>query len=118
MKIDAAGISRFIDRGLPIMWTMFSSEDFNNAVNSRVQERRSTTDITGWKKVLAAARKEVRKFRPQRDSAHVCMIIGYNKQTGEIAISDSWGPAFAERWITPEEAAAVSQTSTHTVINF
>jgi hypothetical protein len=118
MKIDAAGISRFIDRGLPIMWTMFSSEDFNNAVNSRVKERRSTTDITGWKKVLAAARKEVRKFRPQRDSAHVCMIIGYNKQTGEIAISDSWGPAFAERWITPEEAAAVSQTSTHTVINF
>jgi hypothetical protein len=118
MKIDAAGISRFIDRGLPIMWTLFSSKDFNNAVNSRIQERKSMGDITEWKKVLAAARKEVRKFRPERDSAHVCMIIGYNKQTGEIAISDSWGTAFAERWITPEEAAAVSQSSTHTVINF
>jgi hypothetical protein len=118
MKIDAVSISRFIDRGLPIMWAMFSSEDFNNAVNSRIQARKSMTDVTEWKKVLAAARKEVRKFRPQRNSAHVCMIIGYNKQTGEIAISDSWGAAFAERWITPEEAAAASQTSTHTVINF
>ena len=118
MKIDALSVSRFIDRGLPIMWAMFSSDDFNNAVNSRIQARKNMTDVTEWKKVLAAARKEVRKFRPQRDSAHVCMIIGYNKQTGEIAISDSWGAAFAERWITPEEAAAVSQTSTHTVINF
>lgn len=118
MKIDVVSVSRFIDRGLPIMWAMFSTRDFNNAVNSRIGARKSTTDINEWKKVLAAARKEVRKFRPERDSAHVCMIIGYNKQTGEIAISDSWGAAFAERWITPEEAAAVSHTSTQTVINF
>ena len=118
MKIDAVNVSRFIDRGLPIMWALFSSEDFNNAVNSRIQDRKSMTDITEWKKVLAAARKEGRKFRPQRDSAHVCMIIGYNKQTGEIAISDSFGPAFAERWMTADEAAAVTLTSTQTVINF
>jgi hypothetical protein len=118
MKIDAVSVSRFIDRGLPIMWAMFSTRDFNNAVNSRIGARKSTTDINEWKKVLAAARKEVRKFRPERDSGHVCMIIGYNKQTGEIAISDSWGAAFAERWITPEEAAAVSHTSTQTIINF
>jgi hypothetical protein len=118
MKIDAVSTSRFIDRGLPIMWAMFSTQDFNNAVNSRIGARKSTTDINEWKKVLAAARKDVRKFRPERDSGHVCMIIGYNKQTGEIAISDSWGAAFAERWITPEEAAAVSHTSTQTVINF
>jgi hypothetical protein len=118
MKVDISSVSKYIDRGSPIMWAMFSSDDFNNAVNSRIQARKSMTDVTEWKKVLAAARKEVRKFRPQRDSAHTCMIIGYNKQTGEIAISDSWGAAFAERWIMPEEAAAVSQTSTHTVINF
>ncbi len=36
------------------------------------------------------------------------MIIGYNRATGEVAISDSWGPAFAERWLTFEEAEAVS----------
>ena len=117
MKIDAVNVSRFIDRGLPIMWALFSSEDFNNAVNSRIQDRKSMTDITEWKKVLAAARKEVRKFRPQRDSAHVCMIIGYNKETGEVAVSDSWGPNYEERWIHGAEATQVSQGSL-TIIGF
>jgi hypothetical protein len=37
------------------------------------------------------------------------MIIGYNKETGEIAVSDSWGPEFEERWVTAAEATAVSQ---------
>jgi hypothetical protein len=37
------------------------------------------------------------------------MIIGYNSKTDEIAISDSWGPQFAERWITTDEANAISQ---------
>ena len=118
MKLDATSVSRFIDRGLPIMWAMFSSPDFNNAINSRMEARKNANDTAAWKKVLADARRQVRKMRSQRDSGHVCMITGYNKQTGEIAISDSWGIEFAERWITPEEAAAVSQTSTHTVINF
>jgi hypothetical protein len=37
------------------------------------------------------------------------MITGYNETTGELAISDSYGPGFEERWMTVEEAAAVSQ---------
>ena len=57
-----------------------------------------------------------RRFRVDRASGHVCMIIGHNKQTGEIAVSDSWGPEYAERWVTPEEARAVSQ-GTFQVIN-
>ena len=118
MRLDATSVSRFIDRGLPIMWTMFSSPDFNNAISSRVEARKATGDTAAWKKVLADARRQVRKIRPHRDSSHICIITGYNKQTGEIAISDSWGVEFAERWITPEEAAAVSQTSAHTIINF
>ena len=28
---------------------------------------------------------------------------------GELATSDSWGPEFIERWITVEEARALSQ---------
>jgi hypothetical protein len=45
------------------------------------------------------------------------MIIGYNKETGEVAVSDSWGPAFEERWILGVEATQVSQ-GTVTVIGF
>lgn len=45
------------------------------------------------------------------------MTIGNNEKTGEIAASDSWGPEFAERWMTEEEANAVSQGQLM-VINF
>ncbi|HAQ58492.1 MAG TPA: hypothetical protein DCR32_05680, partial [Opitutae bacterium] len=48
-------------------------------------------------------------------SAHACMIIGYNKATGEIAVSDSWGPAYNERWISVEQAEQVSQGSIYLV---
>jgi hypothetical protein len=44
------------------------------------------------------------------------MIIGYNRETGEIAISDSWGPEFAERWLTLEEAEAISQGSVTSIL--
>ncbi len=37
------------------------------------------------------------------------MIIGYNAQTNELAISDSWGKSFTERWITLREAQSTSQ---------
>ena len=37
------------------------------------------------------------------------MIIGYNNQTNEIAISDSWSTEFAIRWMTLTEANAINQ---------
>ena len=46
---------------------------------------------------------------------HVCLIIGYNKLTGEVALSDSWGPSFAERWVTCEEAKDVSQDAFYVI---
>jgi hypothetical protein len=44
-----------------------------------------------------------------QSGGHACMIIGYNEETEEIATSDSWGPEFEERWMTVEEAEAISQ---------
>jgi hypothetical protein len=117
LKPDPISLARYIDRGLPIIWAMFSTNEFNNAANSRKKARAEMADPADWKSQLAPARRAARKFRTDRNSGHVCMIIGYNKQTGEIAISDSWGPEFAERWVTPEEASAVSQ-GVFQVINF
>jgi hypothetical protein len=54
----------------------------------------------------------VRQLARQADSGHVCLIVGFNRETGEIAISDSWGPGYEERWLTVEEAAAISHGST------
>ncbi len=110
-RLDPAGVARYIDRGLPVVWAMFSTPEFNNAADSRKKARAGMSDPAAWKQEIAAARRDARRFRIDRASGHVCMIIGYNKQTGEIAVSDSWGPEYAERWVTPEEAKAVSQGS-------
>ena len=110
IKPDPINISKYIDRGLPLIWAMFSTNEFNEAANSRKKMRLETSiDSKDWKKTLSEARKSARKFKKYTDTAHVCMIVGYNKETGEIAVSDSWGPEFAERWVTPEEAESVSQ---------
>ena len=36
------------------------------------------------------------------------MIIGYNEETNEIAVSDSWGKNYSIRWIHVDEAEAVN----------
>jgi hypothetical protein len=36
------------------------------------------------------------------------MIIGYNEQTSEIAVSDSWGPRYGLRWVHIDIAKAVT----------
>lgn len=109
VRLDTAGVARFIDRGLPIMWAMYSTDEMNEAVEERRSGRGKMEDPETWSASLDEARQAARRWRPGRESGHICMITGYNPKTGELAFSDSWGPAFEERWITVEEARAVSQ---------
>lgn len=108
-RITTQAVARFIDNGLPILWAMYAAEEVEKAISLRTEQRRQITDWTAYAKTLEPVRRDARRIRPGRDDAHVCMIIGYNPKTDEIAISDSWGPQFAERWITTEEANAISQ---------
>ncbi len=116
-KVSIRNVKKFIDRGLPIMWTMFSMDEVNHALNQRMRDRAAMSDPAAWSETLAPVRKSARKIAVDSRSAHMCMIIGYNEKTGEIAVSDSWGPEYAERWMTEEEANAVSQNS-FVAINF
>ena len=75
------------------------------------------SDAVAWKKTLAESRKGQKPLQPNRNEGHMCMIIGYNKETGEVAVSDSWGPAFEERWVHGAEATQISQ-GTVMVIGF
>lgn len=109
VKLTPQGVARYIDEGLPVMWAMFSTEEFNTLADAHTQARNGVTDPESWSASLAGARKAAKKMRPDHEAGHVCMIIGYNEKTGELAVSDSWGPHFAERWVTAEEAQAVSQ---------
>ncbi|MFM8807488.1 MAG: C39 family peptidase, partial [Chthoniobacterales bacterium] len=109
IKLTPEGVAKYIDEGLPVMWAMFSTTEFNAAADGRMGPRKAMTDPESWSASLDLARKAAKKMRPDRESGHVCMIIGYTAKTGELAVSDSWGPQFAERWITAEEARVVSQ---------
>lgn len=117
IKIDPASVAKYIDRGLPIMWVMYSTKAYNDLANERTKEREGMSDVAAWKKTLAESRKGQKPLQPNRDEGHMCMIVGYNKETGEVAVSDSWGPAFEERWVHGAEATQISQ-GTVMVIGF
>ncbi|MEC7280718.1 MAG: hypothetical protein VXU50_01525, partial [Verrucomicrobiota bacterium] len=113
-EIKLRTIKKYIDEGLPIIWAMFSSHDYNSFVNKRTIERRSVNDWEAWKD---RSKTEARSINLRKDfmSAHACMIIGYNKATNEIAVSDSWGPSYAERWVPVEQMEQVSQGSIYLI---
>ncbi len=101
-------IAKYIDKGVPIMWTLFSTDEFNETANKRTKERKDVTEWASWKtKVTAEAASN--KLPKDKKTGHVVLIIGYNKDTNEIAFSDSWGERFKERWITLPEAEQISQ---------
>lgn len=107
-------LQKHIDKGVPVMWGLFSTDDFNKTANERTKARKGVTNWAEWKnKVTSEAAKS--PLRKDRDSGHVVLIIGYNKETNEIAFSDSWGEQFKERWITLPEAELVSQQSFYVI---
>ena len=110
-RITTKSVARFIDDGLPVLWGMFFVLDVEKNITNRSIQRRGVTNWNDYKAMLKPWKKDARRVRTNIEDGHVCMIIGYNTNTGEIAISDSWGPGFAERWITEEEANAISQGS-------
>lgn len=112
--IKVRTIQKYIDKGLPMIWTMFSSNAYNQYANQRTQDRKSVTDWETWGKDTQTSARATELSKDMM-AAHACMIIGYNKTTGEIAVSDSWGPSYNERWIAAEQAEQVSQGSIYLV---
>jgi hypothetical protein len=107
--MDIRNIDKYIDKGLPIMWTCFVNEDLERDFTKRNQERNRTTDWAPYIESLKAVRKDMRgKHFMDPERGHMRMIIGYNAKTKEIAISDSWGKWAEIRWLTIDEAQAIS----------
>jgi hypothetical protein len=113
-EIKLRTVKKYVDEGLPIIWTMFSSRKYNNFVNKRTTERISVNDLKVWKD---RSKNEARDIHLLKDfmSAHACMIIGYNNKTEEIAVSDSWGPSYAVRWVPVDQIEQVSQGSIYLI---
>jgi hypothetical protein len=109
VKVEAPSaltLARYIDEGRPVLWSLASTPEFNEFANTYSAERPS--DAAALKRWAAERKKPSAGLSRDPEAGHLCLIIGYNKITGELAFSDSWGPKFAERWLP---GAAVQQVS-------
>lgn len=101
-------ISRYIDKGVPVLWQMASLPAYNDSANKLTEERRNVEDFGLWGSKVANEAARLVPNLHNNANHHICMIIGYNEQTSEIAISDSWGPRYALRWVHVDIAKAVT----------
>jgi len=109
-------IKSAIDAGKPILFCHYSTEEFNKRVNERMEHRVAVTDWEKWLTEFLPSLKKTIPLKPDPHYSHICLIIGYNEKTREIAISDSWGPRATERWMTEEEARQIQQPGALSVI--
>ena len=103
-KVSISRLKRFIDDGIPVMWTMYSLPTYNEISNSNTKARDSVDDWAAWSQKISEQSESYARREPTPGAYHICMIIGYNEATGELAVSDSWGPRYELRWI-PEGVA-------------
>ena len=102
-------VKRYLDAGIPVMWTLFSVDEYNHSADENTATRRKTSDWQAYAASIAAAADKISR-KPKPDSKHhICLIVGYNEQTDELAVSDSWGPQFERRWVPAKVAAWASQ---------
>lgn len=107
-SLELPKLESYFERGIPLTWALFVDQEIDRDLTRRGKER-TAADPADWAKTLEQKRKAARNIRKNPQNGHVCLLIGCNRKTGELATSDSWGPEFAERWITVEEARALSQ---------
>lgn len=109
-------IKPLIDAGKPLIFAHYSTEEFNKRVNGRMERRVAITNWDDWAAKFLPALAKGPPLKPDPQCGHVCLIIGYNGRTREIAITDSWGPAATERWMTEGEARQIMQPTGLSVI--
>ena len=109
-------IKPVIDAGKPLLFTHYSTEEFNKRVNERMTHRIAVTNWEDWSTRFLPSLKKTIPLKPDPEYGHICLIIGYNEKTREIAISDSWGRGAKERWMTEEEARQIKQPGALSVI--
>ena len=110
--LDVAHVAKYIDQGLPLMWTCWVDRPVEVQTFQHSRERKTVTDWSKYADKLRtddAALGQVDGPDETHSNGHMRLIIGYNTATNEIAISDSWGAAAAERWMYAGTAVKISQ---------
>jgi len=107
-SLEPKKIQKYIDKGVPILWQMCSLPQYNDIANARTKKRANAASWSNYVEMVAAEAETNVAELQLKGNYHICMIVGYNKETGEIAVSDSWGKRYTRRWIHFTEAEAVS----------
>ncbi|MFD0893452.1 C39 family peptidase [Luteolibacter ambystomatis] len=92
-------VKRYIDEGVPVMWTMHAVDEYAKAANDNTSNRKLVSDWSAYITQISTKAAEIAKLPKPDKNGHICMIIGYNEKTDELAVSDSWGPSFERRWV-------------------
>jgi len=104
-RLSKGTIADFVDRGLPLMWFHYSTPEFRKRIDhSLVSRGRATPE--GWRREL----RRQRLIKRGTQGPHVALIIGYNKKSGEVAISNSWGEQHRIEWVRFADMEQISQS--------
>lgn len=102
-------LRRYLDQGIPVMWTMLSVAEYNKIADANTAKRASVKDWKTYAEEIKSEAASITAAPKPEDKHHICMIIGYNEATQEIAVSDSWGARFERRWVPVSVADWASQ---------
>ena len=103
-RLRKSTIMRFVDRGMPLLWVHYSTPEFGQRMKySNSARMRATPEA--WRKEL----RRQRLIKKSTKGAHIALIIGYNRSTGEIAITNSWGEGHRLEWVRFADMEQVDQ---------
>ena len=105
-------IKKHINDGIPIIWGMQSTGQFNDIANYTTRMR-NNEEWENYKKNISNIQET--KLSEDKNRSHVVIIIGYNEETEEIAFSDSWGERYKERWISLKQGKQISNGKYYTI---
>jgi hypothetical protein len=104
--VGIRNVAKYIDRGVPLMWGVYLTPEFEKIVAKR-QPRRDQATAADWAETVSSERRNTRRIKPKLNGGHLRLIVGYNAETREIAFSDSWdGNRIV--WVTAIEAKRFS----------
>ena len=106
-KLRMGAIVSAIDKGMPLIWALNSSPYYVSRLKEHNAAREKCESVAAWKKEL----RKMRRIHSSTEGAHMCLIIGYNSTTGEIAVSNSWGAGAANEcsWVRFADAVVADQ---------
>ena len=92
-KLKRHAIVKYVDRGIPVLWFHYSNPAFKKRLDFSINSRGRAT-AEGWKRILGGQKR----IRRSDENPHIALIIGYNRDTDEFAVSNSWGERYRIAW--------------------